>query len=253
MRSLLLALLLLPTLARALDDGQVLGILKEVDTQRRNNGDFKARIFMEAHEKDKNDQVFDAVVYRRDADDKLMILFLDPKTERGKGYLRLDKNMWYYDPRVGKWERRTERERIGGTDGNRRDFDESRLADEYAGKWVQDGKLGIFATHELELTAKPGIDVAFPKIKLWIDQAAHTVLKEQRFAASGKLQQTVLYPKWKKIYSESKGADVWFPYEIRIFDEIEKANRTIIVMREVDLKPLESNLFTKAWLESKSR
>ena len=34
------------------------------------------------------------LVYRRDADDKLMILFTKPKGEAGKGYLRLDKNLW---------------------------------------------------------------------------------------------------------------------------------------------------------------
>ena len=45
-----------------------------------------------------------------------MILFTKPKASQGKGYLRLDKNLWFYDPSVGKWERRTERERIGGTD-----------------------------------------------------------------------------------------------------------------------------------------
>ena len=60
-----------------------------------------------------------------------MFLFLKPKASQGQGYLRLDKNLWFYDPSVGKWERRTERERIGGTNSRRSDFDESRLAEEY--------------------------------------------------------------------------------------------------------------------------
>jgi hypothetical protein len=34
---------------------------------------------------------------------------------------------------------------------------------------------------------------------------------------------------------------------------VEKANSTLIVIKSVDTKPLEANLFTKAWLESKSR
>jgi hypothetical protein len=46
---------------------------------------------------------------------------------------------------------------------------------------------------------------------------------------------------------------VWYPQEIRFFDEVEKANSTLILIRAVDLHPLEANLFTKAWLESKSR
>jgi hypothetical protein len=38
-----------------------------------------------------------------------------------------------------------------------------------------------------------------------------------------------------------------------VYDEIEKENSTLIRVKEVDLRPLEPNLFTRAWLESKSR
>ena len=43
------------------------------------------------------------------------------------------------------------------------------------------------------------------------------------------------------------------PQEIRFYDEVEKENSTLILIKSVDLHPLEANLFTKAWLESKSR
>ena len=65
--------------------------------------------------------------------------------------------------------------------------------------------------------------------------------------------RTAFYPKWEKIFSESKKADVWFPKEIRIYDEIEKQNQLLVLIKQVDLRNLEENLFTKAWLESKSR
>ena len=106
-------------------------LLEVIDDRQRNGGDYKSLVYLEQKEKDKTDTVREALVYRRDADDKLMILFTKPKGEAGKGYLRLDKNLWSYDPNVGKWERRTERERIAGTDSRRADFDESRLAEEY--------------------------------------------------------------------------------------------------------------------------
>ena len=47
--------------------------------------------------------------------------------------------------------------------------------------------------------------------------------------------RTLYYPSWKKLFSESKGADVWYPGEIRIYDEVEKANSTIVVLKSVDL------------------
>jgi hypothetical protein len=244
---------LFPLSARALTPAEMLDVLKTVDDRQRNSGDYKALTYLEQKEKDHTDTVQEALVFRRDADDKLMILFTKPKTEQGKGYLRIDKNLWQYDPTVGKWERRTERERIAGTDSRRADFDESRLALEYDPTFEGDAKLGAFSVYLLKLTVKPGVDVAYPVVKLWIDKETKNILKRQEFALSGRLMRTLYYPRWEKIFSESKKADVWFPKEIRIFDEVEKGNSTLLMIQSVDLRALDMNLFTKAWLESKSR
>ena len=244
---------LAPSLAFALDDAAMLKILQTIDDRQRNSGDYKSLAYIQSKEKGKEEVVHEAVVYRRDADDKLMILFLKPKAEQGKGYLRIDKNLWMYDPTVGKWERRTERERIGGSDSRRNDFDESRLAEEFTPKFEGEEKLGKFATYKLVLTAKDGVDVAYPVLHMWVDQASGNVLKQQDYALSGKLMRTAYYPKWQKVFSESKGADVWYPLEMRFYDEVEKGNQTLVMIKTVDLRSLDANMFTKAWLESKSR
>ena len=249
--ALLLASLALP--AAALDGPQLGKVIQTIDDRQRNSGDWKALCYMEAKEKGKTDVVYELVVYRRDEDDKQMFLFTKPRAEAGKGYLRIEKNLWLYDPSTGRWERRTERERIGGTDTRRGDLDESRLAEEYDATWEGDEKLGVYAVHKILLKVKPGVDVAFPQVRLWVDTASLNVLKRQELALSGRLMRTAYYPRWKKIYSESKGSDVWYPEEMRLFDEIEKGNSTLILIKEIDLRPLAANLFTKAWLESKSR
>src|SRR6266851_7439904 len=232
---------------------QLVELLKALDDRQQNNGDYRALFYLEQKEKDKTDVVREGIVYRRSADQRLMILFGKPKSENGKGYLRVDKNLWSYDPNVGKWERRTERERIAGTDSRRADFDESRLAEEYEASDDGDDKLGAYTVHRLTLKVKPDVDVAFPIVKLWVDTATSNVLKRQEFALSGRLMRTLYYPRWQKQYSESKKGDFWYPPEIRIYDEVEKANSTIVLIKTVDLRPLETNIFTKAWFESKSR
>jgi hypothetical protein len=234
-------------------DAELVDMLKVIDDRQQNSGDYKSVAYLESKERGKDDVAREVIVYRRDADDKLMILFSKPKTEAGKGYLRLDKNMFMYDPSVGKWERRTERERIAGTDSRRQDFDESRLALEYSPKYVAEEKLGKLTVHHLVLTAKDGVDVAYPVVDLYIDKTSGNILKREDKAVSGKLMRTTYYPKWNKVYSESKKADVYFPGEIRFYDEVEKGNSTLVIIRETDLRPLDANLFTKAWLESKSR
>ncbi len=248
-----LAIALTAAPAFALEKADMVKLLTEIDDRQRNGGDYKALIYLEQKEKDKADVVREVLVYRRDADDKLMLLFSKPKSEEGKGILRLDKNLWTYDPGTGKWDRTTERERIGGTNTRRSDFDESRLAEEYEPSFVADEKLGKFETVVMELKVKTGIDVAYPVLKLWVDKENHNILKRQEFALSGKLARTSYYPKWQKLFSESKKAELWFPGEIRIFDEIEKSNSTLVLFKAVDLNSLDQNMFTKAWLESKSR
>jgi hypothetical protein len=250
---LLLAAALAPAAARALGDAELAKVVAEIDERQRNQGDWKALAYMEQKERDKTDVVYELLVYRRDEDDKQMFLFTKPRSEAGKGYLRIEKNLWLYDPSTGRWERRTERERIAGTNTRRGDLDESRLVEEYDAKFEADEKLGVYGVHKILLTAKAGVDVAFPVVRLWVDQGTLNVLKRQELALSGRLMRTIYQPRWRKIFSESKKADVWYPEEIRIFDEIEKGNSTLVLIKDIDLRPLEANLFTKAWLESRSR
>ena len=244
----------LPRAARAAaSQADMVALLKVVDDRQRNQGDWRSNIYMEQKEKDKVAVVYEALVFRRSADQRFMILFTKPKASQGQGYLRIDQNLWFYDPAVGKWERRTERERIGGTNSRRSDFDESRLAEEYDPEDNGEEKLGVYTAQVMTLKGKPNLDLAFPVIKLWVDKATNNVLKRQEFALSGRLLRTSYYPKWQKIFSESRGADIWYPQEIRFYDEVEKQNSTLILIKSVDLKALEPNLFTKAWLESKAR
>lgn len=239
--------------ASALTQKEVDDLLLQLDERQRNSGDYKALCFIEQKERNKNDLVYQAVVYRRDANEKFMLLFLKPKSESGKGYLRMEKNMFLYDPTVGKWERRTERERIMGTDSRRQDFDRLRLADEYTARLIAEEKLGRFDVYQLELTAKEGVDVAYPMLRMWVDTKTGNLLKRQDLAVSGRLMRTTYYPRWRRVFSPSKGGDVYYPEEMRIFDEVEKGNRTTVVITQVDLNGLNPNIFTKAWLESKSR
>ena len=140
----------------------MIDMLKIVDDRQRNNGDWRASAYLEQKEKDKVDVVYETEYFRRSSDQKFMILFTKPKSSAGQGYLRIDKNLWFYDPSVGKWERRTERERIGGTNSRRSDFDESRLAEEYDPTDEGEEKLGAYTAQKLLLKGKAGLDLRLP-------------------------------------------------------------------------------------------
>lgn len=250
---LLAALTSVPGTASALTAPEMVQVLTTIDARQTSGGDWKALAYIRSKEKGKSDIARELVIYRRDAAQKLMFLFLKPRSEAGKGYLRIDKNLWMYDPVVGKWERRTERDRIAGTDSRRADFDGSRLAQEYSPSYLGAGTLGRFKTHRLKLTAKSGVDVAWPVIELAVDQASGNILKRQEFALSKRLIRTSYYPKWGNVVHPTTGETVWYPKEMRFYDEIETGNSSIAKILRIDLGHLPKNIFTKAWLESKSR
>lgn len=256
-----MAFAVLPAKAWALNEEETKKVVALVDERQRNSGDYNSAVVIEEWEKKKDTaknpydlkKAFEARVYRRDADDQLIILFTKPKAEAGKGYLRKDKTLLLYEPALGKWERQTERASIAGTGSRRDDFDESRLAEEYTAQFIGDEKLGKYQVHRIKLTAKPNVDVASPIIELWIDQDSKNIMKREEFALSTKLMRRILYPGWEKMFSKSKGADVYVPKEIYVYDMLEDEKLTKVKLVTVNLDPLEKNMFTKAWIESQSR
>ena len=101
---LFFAVLLAPGMvfAQGLSKEKMVEILRGIDLRIRSGGDYKALVYLEQHQKDKPDIAQEALVYRRDADQKLMILFTKPKTDAGKGYLAV----WiagHYTNGSGRW------------------------------------------------------------------------------------------------------------------------------------------------------
>jgi outer membrane lipoprotein-sorting protein len=248
--------LLLPRQAQAAQSKQELvKLLEELDRRQNSVGDFKAEVYLESTTKGEAESAYKLLVFRRSepADRRFIMLFTEPKTARGQGYLRIGRNVWFYDPSVGRWERRTERARIAGTTSRRSDFDQSRMAEEYDPEDQGEAPLGAYQTYVMTLRVKPGVDVAFPVLKLWVDKKTLNVLKRQDFALSGKLLRTAYYPKWGRALNKATGEQVWYPSESRLFDELEVGDNSLIVVKNVDLAKQDKNVFTKAWLEGKSR
>src|ERR1700678_4378241 len=74
---------------------KMVGLLKGIDDRIRSAGDYQALVYLESRERDRPDTAQEALVYRRDTDNELMILFTKPKSSAGTGYLRIDNNLWY--------------------------------------------------------------------------------------------------------------------------------------------------------------
>jgi len=249
-------MLAVPGVARAADlsKDEVEQVLRLADEQRSNDGDFKAVIALRHHRRSGPPVNQELLVYRRDSQKRMVLLFTKPKVDAGRGYLETEHNVFFYDPSVGRWERHSLRDRVNGTDARTEDFSQPPMSESYSVAYEGSDELGKakVATRRLKLTAKPGVEVAFPTVKLWIDKNACPVKRED-YALSGKLIRTSYSTQWKKVFSSSKKGDFWYPEKMVIYDELEQPNKTEITFLGIDLDPLEPNIFTKAWLESRSR
>lgn len=236
---------------QAMSKDEVQALMKELDRKTQFEGDYKAVAMAHSKNREKGESVQQMAIYRRDADNRLMLLFLQPKSDAGKGYLMIDKNFFSYEPATGSWTRVSD-DRVGGSALNRANFDGFNFAERYSGEFVAYEKLGQYKTARIKLTAKDGADADEDIIEIWVETQNNNVLKQQDFALSGRLLRTTYRTNYKQ-FSDGEGNSQYVPMKSIVKDEVEIGNQTTMVIEQIDTSPLTANIFTKAWLESKSR
>jgi outer membrane lipoprotein-sorting protein len=120
--------------------------------------------------------------------DKMVALFLDPPSEKGRATLRLGDNMWLYIPNVGKPLRITSLQSVVGGVFNNADI----LALEYSVEYHVDQVEEDGNRYILSLKARTPA-VAYDRLKMWVDKATVLPVTIEAYAASGLLIKTLHY------------------------------------------------------------
>ncbi|QKI90045.1 outer membrane lipoprotein-sorting protein [Thiomicrorhabdus xiamenensis] len=124
--------------------------------------------------------------------DKMLALFLDPASERGRSSLRIGENMWLYIPNVGKPLRITSLQSVVGGVFNNSDILQLDYSVEYdATEMLEE------AQHYLLTLKAKSRSVAYDQLKMWVDKEYKTPLKIEAYSASGMLIKTLHYSKIK--------------------------------------------------------
>lgn len=242
---------LLPVAASASAKESPEELLRVLDKRMSFQSDYKGVVRMREIRKDGVERISELQVYRRDSSQHLLFLITKPRNLAGGGYLRIGKNLWEYDPTVGQWERATRRGNIVGTISCEGDFDRSRLAEDYTAK--DEGLESIEGTpyRKLLLTAKPEAEVTFPQLRIWVDPD-YNIVKRVGMAPSGKTLRTDVIRSYQRIKDPASGQAVYHFREVLEFEE-EEGTRLEVKYEEVQLAPLDANIFTKSWLEGRLR
>jgi outer membrane lipoprotein-sorting protein len=233
-RALALAILLLASpLALALDGD---AILRQVD--RKLNPEsyemYRKLINIEPDGRKKEFVLFTVKKGR----DKMVALFLDPPSEKGRATLRLGDNMWLYIPNVGKPIRITSLQSVVGGVFNNADILNLDYSVEYAvEKAAEEPKAYL-----LELKAKSGA-VAYDRLKMRVDRASLTPTEIEAYAASGLLIKTLRFQAIKDF-----GGGLRRPATMETDSPLHKDYKSVMLYGSIKSRKLSDEVFTLDYL-----
>ncbi len=191
-----------------------------------------------------------AAMFRRDNLNKYLILILQPDADKGKGYLKIDNNLWLWDPVARRYTVTSARDRFQNSSARNSDFTRSSMAVDYRITATSQAKLGKFDTTVLELTATADA-VVFPLRKIWVSSGDNLVRKMEDYSLSKQLLRTTAIPSYQKVGTR------WVPVSMLIVDELRGKNvngvfvkeKTQVTIAKPGLGKQPDLLFTQAYLE----
>ncbi|MGO8695143.1 MAG: outer membrane lipoprotein-sorting protein [Rectinemataceae bacterium] len=193
-----------------------------------------------------------AMVFRRDSENTYLIVMLLPIEDKGKGYLKTGKNLWYYDPVSRRFTFTSAKDRFQNMNARNSDFTRSNLAGDYNVTGETHEKLGQYDCTVLDLDAKSD-DITFPKMKIWISQDG-LPRKTEDYSYSGQHVRTSAFPVYQKVGEHFVPQTVVIVDELKgaVIDGVFEKERTIYTISRPSLERLPNATFTKAWLEKLS-
>ncbi len=194
-----------------------------------------------------------AAIFRRDSEDTYVIVIQEPSVNKGQGYLKQGRTLWFYDPESKRFNSTASTDRFQNSNARNSDFTQSTLAQDYDVVSGTEVKLGAYDCWLLELEAN-NTEVTYPKMKIWISKDGLVRMTED-YSLSGQHLRTTAIPDYYKI------DDTYVPKRLLFVDQLRGANingkfqneRTQITIGSPSFDPLPNSVFSKSFLESVNR
>lgn len=166
--------------------------------------------------------------------DKIVSLFLQPDSEKGRSTLRVGDNMWLYLPDVGKPIRITSMQSVVGGVFNNSDIMQLDFSAEYniVSQKEENGEI------VLELKAKTE-SVAYDKLIMHIDKKTTTPTKIICYTSTGMLIKTLYYKEMKDF-----GGGIVRPAVIETDSPLYKGYKSIMVFGKLTKREFADEIFT---------
>jgi hypothetical protein len=148
--------------------------------------------------------------------------------------LRLGDNMWLHIPAVGKPVRITSLQSVTGGVFNNADILRLDYSEEYNVEGMQEEKDALV----LALKAKTG-EVAYDRLKMWVDRKFLLPTKIEAFAASGMLIKTLYFSDIKDF-----GGGIRRPATVETDSPLYKGYKSVMLYSQVKRRELKDEVFT---------
>jgi outer membrane lipoprotein-sorting protein len=246
-RTLILIILILIAAAGFAAEPDFQEILADIDRMSSFEGsDFSCLLTMVSEKPGENTNIQQAKMYRRDREEKSVILILKPEVQKGQGYLLIGDNLWFYDPESRKFAHTSLKDNFQDTDAKHSDFEPPALAQNYEVVAHSESELGRYPVYVLELNAE-NEEVTYPFLKVWVRKDNHLLLKGENYGLSGRLMRTSYYPSYLRI------GDKYIASKMLFVDELRPGQKTQVTLKETSLNPVPDYVFTKAFVERANR
>ena len=181
-----------------------------------------------------------------EGEDKAFTEFLEPARERGTKMLKLGDQLWTYSPdadRTISISGHLLRQSVMGSDLSYEDMLEDRkLRQAYEATVVGEETIIDRTCWILELKAKAE-DVAYHSRKIWVDRERFVLLREDRFAKSGRLLKTL------EVKSVIRAQNRWVQNDVIFKDALKAGDGTEFIIQSIEFEAaIPESLFTKASL-----
>jgi outer membrane lipoprotein-sorting protein len=178
--------------------------------------------------------------------DKAFTEYLDPPREKGIKMLKLGERLWTYSPdtdRAISISGHMLRQSVMGSDFSYEDMMENReLHEVYRPKIAGEENVLERPCWVLELTSKVE-DAAYDRRKIWVDKERYVLLKEERYAKSGKLLKSL------EVKSVIRIEGRWAQNDLVFKDALKEGQGTEFKIESVEFNAtIPEELFTKASL-----
>lgn len=166
--------------------------------------------------------------------DKIVSLFLQPDSEKGRSTLRVGENMWLYLPDVGKPIRITSMQSVVGGVFNNSDIMQLDFSAEYdiVSQKEENGEI------VLDLKAKTE-SVAYDKLIMHIDKKSTTPTKIICYTSTNMLIKTLYYKEMKDF-----GGGIVRPSVIETDSPLYKGYKSIMVFGKLTKREFADEIFT---------